>query len=219
MRETTLGEFSIIPNPDKGLPCERHTDQMAVKFPEYAETEAKTKNELEAQKIAMLEAKRRFNSIGPKPKKVKKLRSPRQVEHNMQHDPKTQIFPSFIERLEKEPVQPVQVQAQTERGPGDLELENDKKNLKRKSQVSFYLENNEPTKVESRHQRDGPEETNDGQTTRTYPEDQQTTTEGFEARKESITNDATPSESIAPSPFAARKQTYEPEVEKVDSPD
>ena len=67
----------------------------------------------------------------------------------MQHDPKTQIFPSFIERLEKEPVQPVQVQ--TERGPGDLEPENDKKNLKRKSQVSFYLENNEPTKVESRN--------------------------------------------------------------------
>ena len=45
---------------------------MTVKFPDYAETEAKTKSELEALKIAMLEAKRRFNSLGPKPKKIKK---------------------------------------------------------------------------------------------------------------------------------------------------
>ena len=66
-------------------------------------------------------------------------------------------------------------------------------------------------------QRNGPEETMDEQTTRTYPEDQQTTTEGFEARKESIT-DQSKSDSVAPSPFATRKQTHEPIVEKVDSP-
>lgn len=52
---------------------------MASRHPEYSKSEAKTKDELEAQKIAMLEAKRRFNSLGPKPKKKKKSRSPRQV--------------------------------------------------------------------------------------------------------------------------------------------
>ena len=168
MRVTTLGEFSIIPNPDKGLPCERHTDQMAEKYPEYTKSEAKTKEELEAQKIAVLEAKRRFNSIGPKPKKKKKQKSPEQAQHSMQTDLKTHIFPNFIERLEKEPVKPVQVEAQKDRSPSDMESKNDKKNLKRKSQVSFYLENNQPKPVESRNQREGPEETNDGQTTRTY---------------------------------------------------
>ena len=96
------------------------------------------------------------------------------------------------------------------------ETEPNKKNLKRKSQVSFYLESNQPEPVESR-QRNGPEETLDEQTTRTYQEDQQTTTEGFEARKQSIT-DQSKSDSVAPSPFATRKQTHEPIVSIVDSP-
>ena len=81
---------------------------MLGRHPEWSRSEAKTKEEQEAQKIAMLEAKRRFNSLGPKPKK-KKSRSPRKVEleHNMTHDLQTHIFPSFIDRLEQEPAQPV----------------------------------------------------------------------------------------------------------------
>ena len=91
-RETTLGPYSVPAPWAKGLPCERHDDHLEARSPFKKDPDQKKTAEEKALALAVLEAKRRFNSLGPKQSSRRKTKSPqkKQVEATP-----TRIFPDL----------------------------------------------------------------------------------------------------------------------------